>query len=65
MHPSLDFWNARVSPMSTYLRACTVLLDAQLTYNQCFRGKGGYIRYIKKNRHESSSKSILKLKNKL
>ena len=42
MHPSLDFWYARVSRISTYWRAWTVLLGAQLTANHCFRGKGGY-----------------------
>ena len=53
MQPSLDFWTACVSPMSTYWSACTVLLDAQLMNNQCFRGKGGYRRYNYKKRHES------------
>ena len=31
MHPSLDFLTARVSLISTYWRALTVLLGAQLT----------------------------------
>ena len=44
MHPSLDFWTARVSLISTYWRAWKVLLGAQLTANHCFRGKGGYRR---------------------
>ena len=44
MNPSLDFWSARVSRISTYWRAWTVLLGAQLTANHCFRGKGGYRR---------------------